>query len=58
MMDFFRPSRAELARLMNDAAYYASFAQPLDKERESLIRQDGDRALQAIAAEIRDLAGL
>jgi len=43
---------------MNDAAYYASFAQPLDKERESLIRQDGDRALQAIAAEIRDLAGL
>jgi hypothetical protein len=52
----FCSARRELTRLMLDDAYCASFAQPLDDVRGGLFLKNGDVALQAIAAEIRDLS--
>jgi hypothetical protein len=51
----FAAARSELARLMNDDTHYTSFAQPLDDVRKQLFLQDGEKALQAIAEQIRDL---
>jgi hypothetical protein len=52
----FDAARKELARLMNDGTHYASFARPLDDVGKELFLQDGEKALQAIATQIRDLA--
>jgi hypothetical protein len=54
----FCAARRGITRLMQDDAYCASFAQPLDDVRKGLFLKNGDEALQAIATEIRDLSGL
>ena len=48
----FDDARIALERLMDDDTFCASFGEALDRERPLLFAQNGEQALEAIAAEI------
>jgi hypothetical protein len=52
----FGDAREELERLVNDDQYCASFAEPLENARRGLFVRSGEEALNAIVAEINEIA--
>lgn len=50
----FEEARNALERLMDDDTFCASFGETLERERPLLFAQNGEQALEAIAAEIED----